>query len=132
MEESQTWAGRSARRIDGQVFEAVVVIRAWPTNGKTSTGFAPEAAAELASVFGPEADHYRQGVCSSIEVQISWANVAGEMPAVGRSRFGVEVVAVQAPRDALRQVSEALLMFASWNAISAYLQAFEIEQVVET
>jgi hypothetical protein len=130
MDAWQTWTGHCTRRIEGKIFEATVVVRAWPTDGEASTILALEVAEALDRAFGPEADHYRQGVCASIKVQIAWANVAEEMPAVGRSRFGVEVVQVQPPRNATRPVSEFLLMFASMNAIAEYLRAFEEEQSV--
>jgi hypothetical protein len=130
MEASQTWTGRCTRRVESEIFGAAVVVRAWPTDGEASTMLAPEADETLRKAFGPEADHYRSGVCASIELQIRCIGGYEGLPAVRRSRFGVEIVQVQPPRDATRPVSEFLLMIASMNAIAEYLQAFEEEQSV--
>jgi hypothetical protein len=124
---SRVWTGRCGRQIGGRVFAAEVSVRAEPTDAATSVALAPAAEAELARAFGSEAGHYAQGVRSSVAAQIACAPVAGDLPAVGRSRFRVEVVGGVPPAGAEREVAEFLFFVASMEAIAAYLVAFEAE-----
>ena len=108
------------------MFSAEVSVRAVTTDADTSVVLAPEAEAELTRAFGPQTAHFAQGVRSSVAAQIACASLAGDLPAVARSRFRVEVVGVVPPVEAERDMAEFLFFVASMEAIAAYLVAFEV------
>lgn len=127
MEASRIWTGRRSHRIDDLLFAARVDVLARPVDSDGGVSLSPEVDAELIRVFGAQASHYAQGIAAGVEVQIAWANVAGEMPAVGRSRFQVEVIGVRCSEGAPRKLAEDLFLAASMNAVVSYLLEYEAE-----
>ena len=70
-------------------------------------------------------EHQRHCVWAAVAVQIDIANVAGELPRVGASRFRAKVVVVRVSGNAGREVSGFLLSVAGMNAVAAYLCEWE-------
>jgi hypothetical protein len=62
-----------------------------------------------------------------VAAHIACAPVAGDLPAIGRCGFRVEMVGVVPPAGAEREVAEFPSFVDSMDAIAAYLVAFEAE-----
>jgi hypothetical protein len=127
---SPTHTGRRAHRFGDVVHFDEVTLKAHPTSGESTVTVADPAVAALREVFGDDVDHHlRYGVTAGILAQIGMANVAGEMPEMGRTSLAVEVVAVRISGNAGRDNSCSLLAIASMDAVGNYLQAYELGRV---
>lgn len=127
MDASKRYTARIVRRTElpnGRIHSASVSILAAPCPGETNVVVADPVLRKLAEWFGPHFDHGLHCV-SDARAQIAMANIAGEMPFVGRTSFCVEVVDVELDSELDWQQSGWLLSMASMDAIAEYLLEFE-------
>ena len=128
MEAAMRYTARIARQTElpnGRIHSASVTIRAAPYPGETKVVVADQVRRKLEEWFGLHFDHGLHCV-SDARAQIAMANIAGEMPKVGRTNFYVEVVDAELDSGLDWQQSGWLLSMASMDAMVDYL--LEIEQ----
>jgi hypothetical protein len=132
MEAVKRFTARLTRRTEpnGRVHFASVTVVATPTSGPTAVLLAEEVLNRLREWFGEHFEHGRHCLASGVVGQIAMANVAGEMPAVGRASFLAEVVAVELDSELDWETSGTLLCMAAMDAIVPYLLEFEHAQSV--
>lgn len=126
----EAYLGRKSHSVNGVIHWAEVVTRAKPCHGLTEVILSSLALSILRETFGADFEHQRECVRSAIAVQIDTANIAGELPRVGASRFQAEVVEVRVSGNAGRDLSGFLLSAAGMDAIGAFLNAWEASQTV--
>ncbi|HEY8504217.1 MAG TPA: hypothetical protein VIL46_06510 [Gemmataceae bacterium] len=127
MEARKRYTATIERRVAGVVHSASVALIAAPCAGDTRVRLSEEVIEALRQLFGPHFEHGRHCVWSGVAAQIDMANVAGEMPRVGRSRFSVEVVEVQLSSGLGWRESGWLLGAAAMDAVAAYLHEYEAQ-----
>ena len=131
MESSNRFTARIARRTElphGRVHTASVTVVASPTLSEKTVALADDVLRRLRDWFGDHFEHGRHCVMSGVGGQIAMANVAGEMPVVGQTRFLVEVVEVELDSGLGWEESGWLLCMAAMDAIVMYLVEFERSQ----
>jgi hypothetical protein len=104
-------------------------VRAEPCSGPNQVFLASEVSDLLRKTFGTDALEFEQrSLQSFVLTQIGSANVAGEMPMVGKTSFRIEVVQILVSGNPGpgRELSFCLGA-AAMNAIAAYLAAYEEE-----
>jgi hypothetical protein len=126
MADVQRFTARIARRteVNGRIHSASVTITAAPDPVETKVIVADDVVRKLREWFGAHFDHGLHCV-KDAGAQIAMANVAGEMPLVGRTKFLVEVVDAELDSTLDWQRSGCLLSMASIDAMADYLREFE-------
>ncbi len=104
---------------------ARVKLTVEPAAGVTEVALGPAVADRLRALFGEHFEHGCQCVLSGVACQIAMANVAGEMPRVGRSAFRAEVVEVELVSSRDWRESGWLLGEAAMAATRQFLFEFE-------
>jgi len=110
--------------VNGRIHSASVTITAAPDPVETKVIVADNVAGKLREWFGTHFDHGFHCVRDA-GAQIAMANVADEMPLVGRTKFLVEVVDAELDSTLDWQQSGYLLSMASMDAMADYLREFE-------
>jgi hypothetical protein len=126
MDGLKRFTGRVARKteLNGRIQSASVTITAAPNPVETKVVVAETVVQKLREWFGQHYDHGLHCV-SDAGAQVAMANVAGEMPLVGRTKFLVEVVEAELDSTAGWQRSGYLLSMASMDAMADFLREFE-------
>ena len=126
MDRLKRFTAHVARRaeLNGRIQSASVTITAAPNTGETRVVVADSVLQKLRGWFGEHVDHGLHCIADA-RAQIAMANVAGEMPLVGRTKFLVEVVDAELDSTLDWQTSGWLLSMASMDAMADYLREFE-------
>jgi hypothetical protein len=131
MEAAKPYTARITRRTElpnGRVHTTSVTLHAAPCLGETQVLLAEGVLRKLETWFGPHFEHGRHCGWSGVAAQIAMANVAGEMPRVGRTKFSVAVIDVALDSGLDWETSGWLLSMASMDAVPDYLIDFERSQ----
>jgi hypothetical protein len=132
MNVSKRYTARIARRTElphGRVHSAYVIVSAAPCTGGTEVVLADDVLHRLREWFGEHLKHGRHCVWSGGAAQIAMANIAGELPCMGRTNFSVGVVEVELDSGLDGEKSSWLLSMASMDAIAAYFERSQDQAV---